>query len=85
MSEFHVEAPLATSRGGLAQSRYVTARTGFEPTIVRTKGDESTNESPRPAIWVCVCVCNDNDEDLDAAAVAIVFMSRAYLDICVGC
>src|SRR6218665_2459407 len=27
---------------------YVAARAGFEPTTLRTKSDESTNEPPRP-------------------------------------
>src|SRR6218665_2499167 len=30
------------------RSLYVAARTGFEPMTLRTKGDESANEPPRP-------------------------------------
>ena len=52
VSEFHAEAPQATVSEGLAQGPYVAARAGFEPEILRTKGDESTNESPRPTIYV---------------------------------
>ena len=48
VSEFHAEAPQATAREGLAQGHYVAARAGFEPATLRTKGDESTNEPPRP-------------------------------------
>src|SRR6218665_2535520 len=47
-SEFHAEAPRATASEGLASGRYVAARTGFEPTTLRTEGDKSTNEPPRP-------------------------------------
>jgi len=39
---------------GLAQGPYVTSRTGFEPTTLRMKGNESTNEPPRPSnlsVW----------------------------------
>jgi len=31
----------------LAQDPYMAARAGSEPAILRMKGDESTNESPR--------------------------------------
>ena len=48
MSEFHAEAPQATASEGLAQGPYVAASAGFEPTTLRTKGDESTNQPPRP-------------------------------------
>ena len=48
MSEFHAEAPQATANEGLAQGPYVAARAGFEPATLRSKGDESTNEPPRP-------------------------------------
>ena len=54
MSEFHAEAPQATASEGPAQGPYMEARAGFEPTTVRTKGDESTNEPPRPTISVPV-------------------------------
>jgi len=38
--------PLATPSEGLAQGPYAAARVGFgfEPTTLRTKGDESANE-----------------------------------------
>ena len=36
---------------GLAQGPYVAARVGFEPMTLRTKGDESTNEPPRPTVY----------------------------------
>src|SRR6218665_3373437 len=48
LSEFHAKAPQATASEGLAQGSYVAARAGFEPTTLRTKGDESTNEPPWP-------------------------------------
>ena len=48
VSEFHAEAPQATSSEGLAQGPYVATRAGFEPATLRTKGDESTNEPPLP-------------------------------------
>ena len=48
VSEFHAEAPQATVSEGLAQCPYVGARAGFEPTTLWKKGDESTNEPPRP-------------------------------------
>ena len=44
----HTEALQATVSEGLAQGLYVAAGAGFEPTPLRTKGDESTNEPPRP-------------------------------------
>ena len=47
-SEFHAKAPQATESEGLAQGPYVAARAGFEPTTLRPKGDETTNEPPRP-------------------------------------
>ena len=43
VSELHAEAPQPTATEGLAKSLYVAARAGFEPTTLRTKGDESTN------------------------------------------
>jgi len=49
--EFHAEAPQATVSEGLAQGPYGAARTGFEPTTLQTKDDESTNEPPRPTIY----------------------------------
>ena len=55
VSEFHAEAPWATASEGLAQGTYVAARAGFQPATLRTKGDESTNEPPRPGpIKVCI-------------------------------
>ena len=47
---FHAEAPQATASEGLAQGPYVAARAGVEPTTLRMKGVESTNEPPRPTI-----------------------------------
>ena len=38
-----LEAPQATASVGLAQGPYMTAGAGFEPTTLRTKGDESAN------------------------------------------
>ena len=46
--KFHAKAPQATASEGLAQGPYVSARAEFEPATLRTKGDESTNEPPRP-------------------------------------
>jgi len=40
VSEFHAEATQAAVSEGLAQGPYLEVRTGFEPTILRTKGDE---------------------------------------------
>src|SRR6218665_29431 len=48
MSEFHAAAPQATASERLAQDPNVAARAEFEPAALRTKGDESTNEPPRP-------------------------------------
>ena len=53
--EFHAEAPQATASERLAQGPYVAARAGFEPTTLRTKGDESTNEPPGPTHPDRVC------------------------------
>jgi len=47
MSEFHIEAPQATTSEGLAQGPYMVARARFEPTTLWTKGAESKNEPPR--------------------------------------
>src|SRR6218665_3332034 len=41
----------ATASEGLAHGPYVVTRAGFEPTILRTKGDESTKEPPH--LYVC--------------------------------
>src|SRR6218665_1218646 len=56
VSEFHSEAPQATVSEGLAQSPYVAARAGLEPTTLRRKGADSTNEPPRPQ---CCCPRQD--------------------------
>jgi len=48
VSEFHAEASQATASEGLVQGTYEAARAGFEPASLRTKGVESTDESPRP-------------------------------------
>jgi len=45
VSEFHAEAPQATTSEGLVRGPYMAARAGFEPATLRTKGAESTNES----------------------------------------
>ena len=39
--------PQAIVSESLAQGPYVGARTGFEPTTLRTKGEESTTIPPR--------------------------------------
>jgi len=49
VSEFHAEAPQTTASEDLAQGPSVAARVWFEPATLRTKGDESSNEPPRPA------------------------------------
>src|SRR6218665_83258 len=54
VSEFHAEAPQATTSEGLAQDPCVSARAGFEPATLRTKGAESTNEPQRPTLRLCV-------------------------------
>ena len=46
--EFHAESPHTALIEGLAQGPYVAVRAGFEPATLRTKGVESTNESPHP-------------------------------------
>src|SRR6218665_1351741 len=48
VSEFHAEALQAIASEGLAQRRYVAARTGFEPMTLRSTGINSTNEPPTP-------------------------------------
>src|SRR6218665_412724 len=48
VSEFRDETSQATASEGHTQGPYVAARAGFEPATVRTKGVESTNETPRP-------------------------------------
>ena len=50
VSKFHVKAPQATASEGLAQGLYIAARAGFEPMTIRMKGNESTNEPPRPTM-----------------------------------
>ena len=54
MSEFQAEVAQATVSEGLAQGPYVAARAGFEPTTLRTKGDESTNEPSYPTMYSCL-------------------------------
>ena len=49
--EFHAEAPQATENEGLDQGPSVAATAGFEHTTLRTKGAESTNESPRHTLY----------------------------------
>src|SRR6218665_1278183 len=44
--EFHAEAPQATASEGHAQGPCETARAGFKPATLRSKGDKSTNEPP---------------------------------------
>src|SRR6218665_1781154 len=51
-SEFPAEAPQTTWSEGLAQGPCMAARGRFEPTTLRTKGDESTNEQPRLTILI---------------------------------
>jgi len=41
---------------GLAQGPYVAARARFEPTALRTKGDESTNEPARPKLPITATI-----------------------------
>ena len=41
------EAPQPTASEGLIQGPYVTARERFDPTTLRMKSYESTNEPPR--------------------------------------
>ena len=52
VSEFHAKAPRATVREGLAQGPYAAAWAGFEPTTLRTKGVDSTNEPLHPALFI---------------------------------
>ena len=52
---FHSEAPQATASERLAQGPCVVSRAGLEPTTLRTKGDESTNEPP-PAPNTITCI-----------------------------
>jgi len=47
VSEFHAKAPQAIVSEGLAQGPFMTARAGFKPATLRTKGAESTNEPLR--------------------------------------
>ena len=54
VSEFHAEVLQASASEGLAQGLYVAARAGFEPTTLRSRGIESTNERPRPTHIVCL-------------------------------
>ena len=56
MSEFHGKASQAIVSEGLAQGLYVAARARFEPTTLRTKGNESTDE-PLCLMYVTMYVC----------------------------
>ena len=56
MSEFHAKVPQATASEGLAKGPYMVARAAFEPTILLTKGAESTNEPPRPLFNIFVFI-----------------------------
>ena len=48
VSEFSRRSAKATASEGLAQGpKVLAARAVFEPTTLRTKGDESTDEPPR--------------------------------------
>ena len=76
MSEFYAEAPQATTSEGLAQGPYVEASAGFEPAILRMKGDNlpmshhaqytlylleyESLENVHPFIPVLKCVCLQN-------------------------
>ena len=48
VSEFHTLGQQATASEGLAQGHYVAARAEFEPTTLRTKGDESNQWATMP-------------------------------------
>jgi len=48
VSKFHAKAPQAIASEGLAQGPYLANRAGFEGATLGTKGDEYTNEPPRP-------------------------------------
>ena len=52
LSEFYAEAPQATVSEGLAQGPYMVARVEFKPATLQTKGVESTNEPPRPQLYI---------------------------------
>ena len=47
---FHAETLQATASEGLAQGPYVTARAGFDPATLWSKGIDSTNAPPCPII-----------------------------------
>src|SRR6218665_1187844 len=48
VSKFTCQSTIATVSEGLAQSPYVVAKVGFEPTTLRSKGINSTNVPPCP-------------------------------------
>ena len=50
MSKFHAKAPQVTASEGPAHGPYEAAKAAFESMTIRTKGVESTNESPRPTM-----------------------------------
>ena len=47
----YAKALQATASEGLAQSPYVSARAGFEPATLRSKGIDSTDAPPRPTMF----------------------------------
>src|SRR6218665_2237016 len=51
VSEFTPQSAQATAGKGLAQSPYVAARAGVEPTTLRLKFIVSTKAPPRPTIY----------------------------------
>jgi len=58
--EFHAEMPQATASEGLAQGPFVVAKAEFEPTTLQTKGDEPTNEPPRPTTQLLSHIYSSN-------------------------
>src|SRR6218665_726883 len=68
VSEFHAKA---TASEELAQGPYVAASAGFEPTKLRTKGDESTNEPPR----LRRLASSDDYKDLEALILRDQFLN----------
>ena len=53
----------------------MAARAGFEPTTLRTKGDESTNKPPRPTNYYdddAVISGNDDSNDGDLLQIGVV-------------
>jgi len=54
--EFEAGVPQATANEELDHGPYVEARAGFEHMTLRTKDDESTNESPCPQYTVITAI-----------------------------